>query len=367
MKKSSALYGICACFMICAFLQAPASMLAASQESIRLWLTGVFPSLFPFMTACGILLRTGAAERIGRLLHPLMHPLFGLSGIAAFPFFLGILSGYPTGAKITAQLYKNGQIDQAQAQQILLFSNNPGVIFLVCTIGAGFFGMPLWGYLLLASVLLSSVATAFIRKFCRKNPPSFPQISCPPLLQTSRSEILSSAVSDAVNTIFLIGGYLILFGTFSEAMKQTGLFHALSEILFFLPLSAGSLQGICSGMLEMTNGAYLMSQSPDSLRLRLTLIAFLVSFGGLSICGQTFGILASVPIRKKDYIKGKLINALCCSLVLYFLFPFFEQNAQKAVPVCFLPTETAFTLSFLWSLPSLFLLGSLCHLLICRK
>ena len=81
-------------------------MLAASAENIQIWLTKVFPSLFPFAAACGMLLQIGAAEHIGHLFRPLVKFLFGLDGIAAFPFFSGILSGYPMGAKITAQLYE---------------------------------------------------------------------------------------------------------------------------------------------------------------------------------------------------------------------------------------------------------------------
>ena len=131
MKKTSFVVSIFVVFLIYSLLRYPSAMLSASAECITLWLTKVFPSLFPFMAACGILLRIGAAERIGRFLTPLMKPLFGLSGIAAFPFFLGILSGYPMGAKITAQLYENKQIDLDEAQHILTFSNNPGPLFLI--------------------------------------------------------------------------------------------------------------------------------------------------------------------------------------------------------------------------------------------
>ena len=169
MKKISVFFGFCACFLIYALLRFPSAMLAASTESIQLWLTRVFPSLFPFMVACGILLRIGAAERMGGLLHPLMKPLFGLDGIATFPFFLGILSGYPMGAKITAQLYENKQITLDEAQHILVFSNNPGPLFLVGTIGAGFFGMPFFGYLLLISSFLGAVLTGILWRFYRKD------------------------------------------------------------------------------------------------------------------------------------------------------------------------------------------------------
>lgn len=368
MKKSSLVLGLCACFLIYALLRFPEAMLAASAASVQLWLTKVFPSLFPFIAACGLLLRIGAAERMGSALRPLMKPLFGLPGIAAFPFFLGIFSGYPMGAKITAMLYEKKLLTLEEAQHILVFSNNPGPLFLIGTIGVGFFGMPVFGYALLLCSFLGAVATGIFWRFRRKSSHPTPHTYPVAVSDFSVTEALSASVADAVNTVLLIGGYLILFGAFSEAMEQTNFFFLLSRLLFFLPLPAETLGGFCSGILEMTNGAYLLSLSPDGLRLRLTLVSFLVSFGGLSILGQTLGVLADIPISKKDYVKGKAMNALFSSLFFYFLYPFFQQYAQKAVPVFSFFTETAFTLSILWFLPSLFFLGVLfCAFLLKRK
>ena len=366
MKKSTMILGFCACFLIYALLRFPQAMLAASAESIQLWLTKVFPSLFPFIAACSILLRIGTAERMGAALRPLMGPLFKLPGIAAFPFFLGILSGYPMGAKITAMLYEKKLITLNEAQHILVFSNNPGPLFLIRTIGVGFFGMPLFGYGLLLCSFLGAMTTGILWRFRRKKASCVSHIYPASNSEVSLTEALSASVSDAVNTVLLIGGYLIIFGALSEAMEQTNFFSLLSRLLFFLPLSTETLQGFCSGILEMTNGAYLLSQSPDGLRLRLALVSFLVSFGGLSILGQTFGVLSSIPVLKKDYLKGKLTNALFSSLFFYFLYPFFEQNAQKAVPVFSSCTETAFTLSFLWLLPSLFFISVFCYAILHR-
>ena len=296
MKKGALLLGSCACFLIFALLCFPAEMLAASAKGVQLWLTKVFPSLFPFLVACGILLRIGAAQRMGAALRPLMQPLFHLPGIAAFPFFFGLLSGYPMGAKLTAQLYEQRQLSLADAQQLLAFSNCPGPLFLIGTVGVGFFGMPAFGYLLWLSAFLGAVATGILFRR-KKSVPTFHSVSVPSC--QTLTEVLSASVADALRTILLIGGYLILFAVLSAAMEQAGLFSLLSRLLFFLPLSTETLRGFCSGILEMTNGAHLLSLSPDGLRLRLTLVAFLVSFGGLSILGQTFGVLAAMPISKK--------------------------------------------------------------------
>ena len=215
MKKGTLLLGGCACFLIFALLCFPAEMLAASAEGVQLWLTKVFPSLFPFLVACGILLRIGAAQRMGAALRPLMQPLFHLPGIAAFPFFFGLLSGYPMGAKLTAQLYEQRQLSLADAQQLLAFSNCPGPLFLIGTVGVGFFGMPAFGYLLWLSAFLGAVATGIL--FRRKKfVPAFHSVSVPSC--QTLTEVLSASVADALRTILLIGGYLILFAVLSAAM-----------------------------------------------------------------------------------------------------------------------------------------------------
>lgn len=360
MRKSSVLLSACVCFFLYALLRYPAPLLACCANAISLWLTKVFPSLFPFLAACGIFLRIGAAERIGTMLRPLTRLLFGLDGIAAFPFFLGILSGYPMGAKITASLYEKKLLSLDEAQRILVFSNLPGPLFLIGTVGVGFFGMPLWGYALLFSSFSGAVLTGILWRFSGNSNPKKSRFFSPQTCTLSLTEILSASVSDAMQTILLIGGYLVLFAAISETLRQSGFFSLLCGLLCFLPLSPTAVQGFFSGLLEMTNGAYLLSSAPDNLRLRLTLTAFLVSFGGLSILGQTFSVLSNVPIQKKDYLKGKFVHALFSSLFLYFAFPFLQTYAQKAVPVFSFCTETAFTLSFLWLFPSLFFLLALC-------
>lgn len=366
MQKLTMICGFCVCFFLYALLRYPAAMLAASADGIALWLTKVFPSLFPFLVACGLLLRIGAAERMGKLLRPVMRPLFGLDGIAAFPFFLGILSGYPMGAKITAMLYEKKRISTEDAAHILVFSNNAGPLFLIGTIGTGFFGAPACGYLLLLCSVLGAVTTGILWRFRRKAKPCArkPYPAAAPL---SPTEALSLSIQDATQTILLIGGYLIFFAALTEALRQTGIFSLLSHLLFFLPLAPQSIEGFCSGLLEMTNGAYLLSLSPDSLRLRLSLIAFLSACGGLSILGQTFGVLAAVPIRKGDYLRGKLCHALCSGAFCWAFFPFFSKYIQKAVPVFFSLTETAFTVSFFWLLPGLFFLYALLRAFLLRK
>lgn len=73
----------------------PAQSFKSAQYGFNLWLTVVFPSLFPFFVASEPLNGTGLVKYAGVLLEPIMRPLFNVPGIGSFAFVMGISSGYP--------------------------------------------------------------------------------------------------------------------------------------------------------------------------------------------------------------------------------------------------------------------------------
>ena len=152
-----------------------------------------------------------------------------------------------------------------------------------------------------------------------------------------------------------------MFAVLSAAMEQAGLFSLLSRLLFFSAAFHGNTARLLQWYSENDKRSASPKPLPDGLRLRLTLVAFLVSFGGLSILGQTFGVLAAMPISKKDYIKGKLINALFSSLSFLFALSVFYPYAQKKF-LRFFAHRNLFLRSFFSGfLPSLFFLAVLCY------
>jgi len=92
---------------------------------IFLWFNVVFPSLFPFFVASEILYRTGFIKAIGILLEPIMRP-FNVPGCGSFAFAMGITSGYPVGAKITASMREEKLLSKTESERLLSFTNNSG-------------------------------------------------------------------------------------------------------------------------------------------------------------------------------------------------------------------------------------------------
>lgn len=337
---------VCICILLVTIFRFPAQMLDSAASAFGLWFQAVLPSLFPFLVACSLLMHMGIAAKCSKLFAPIMRPLFGLSGTCAFPFVLGLLAGYPVGAKMTAQLYEQKQISLSEAQKLLNFCNNPGPLFVVATVGTGFFHTPFWGYVMLCSIALGSVCTGICFRFQKSTPLLISSASIPYTTKVPFGFMLSSAIRDALLTTAQIGGFLAFFSVCNTAMQLCGIYQLLSHLLFFLPVSETFLQGICSGLLEMTNGAHILSTAPDGVLLCLCACVVLLTLGGLSILGQTLGVLQNVPFSIKRYLTAKLCHAAFALMIFRLLYPICAIYAKKAVPVFAPDTVTAFPACF---------------------
>lgn len=113
----------------------PAEALAAARNGLKLWLETLLPTLLPFMILTGILVHTDWITKILQPTAPFFKVVFGLSPGGAYVFLLGLLTGYPMGAKLTADLYYAGKISRQEAEYLLTFCNNPSPAFLITYVG----------------------------------------------------------------------------------------------------------------------------------------------------------------------------------------------------------------------------------------
>ena len=112
MKKKISLLFI---FLLFLFLLCfPAEALAASRDGLKLWLETLLPTLLPFMILTGILVRTDGIIKILHPIVPFFKVVFGLSPGGTYVFLLGLLTGYPMGAKLAADLYYAGKISRQE-------------------------------------------------------------------------------------------------------------------------------------------------------------------------------------------------------------------------------------------------------------
>ena len=113
--------------------------LIAAKNGLSLWANSVVPSLLPFFIATELLSHTNIIHIIGKALNKFMRPIFNVPGEGAYAFLIGLISGYPVGAKIVTKLRQNGLCTKSEGERMLAFSNNSGPLFIVGTVGVSLF------------------------------------------------------------------------------------------------------------------------------------------------------------------------------------------------------------------------------------
>jgi nucleoside recognition membrane protein YjiH len=121
-------------------LAMPDVALEASLRGVAIWWDVLFPALFPFFVLSELMLGFGVVHLFGKLLDPLMRPLFRLSGLAGFVLAMGFVSGYPVGARMTSRLLEQRLIDRDQGERLVIMTTTADPLFLIGVVSVGFFG-----------------------------------------------------------------------------------------------------------------------------------------------------------------------------------------------------------------------------------
>lgn len=307
----------------------PQASLNSAKEGINLWLFVVIPSLMPFFIINDMLIALKIPENISRLFAPIARILFNTSGYGAYVFIMSIFSGYPAGAKITAQLIENNKITAEEGQRILTFSSTSGPLFIIGAVGSGMLNNPIAGYILFISHILGSILNGIITRIFMKGTYINKPISNIENQYKDFNSVLSSAIGNSLVTSGFIGGYIILFSVVIELLNKINFFDTLAYILnkFFIPETAASLiSSTLEASIEISNGCKILSQSGINLSLLLCIISFIIAFSGFSIIGQVFGVIGKTKINLKVYVLTKLshgvLSALSCYAIINLkLFP----------------------------------------------
>lgn len=306
------------------------SNLSAAKSGLVLWANSIVPSLFPFFVATELLSHTNFAYYLGKILNRFMKPLFNIRGEGCFAFIMGIISGYPIGAKIAVNFRKNNICTKEECERLLSFTNNSGPLFIIGTVGINMFGNSTIGFLLLITHLLASLTVGIIFRFWKNNSNSYlasnnSYVNSKDNISLSNlGEIIGNSISSSINTILLIGGFVVLFSVIISILRTSKLIYILADCmqpLFNLLHIPGEFStGLISGILELTNGLSIISNIPcKKISINIIISSFLLGLGGISILLQVWSTIAKSDLSIKPYIYGKLLHS-CFAAFYTFLF-----------------------------------------------
>ena len=341
IKLKKMIIPTCICVFTAFLILFSTDNLVAAKNGLLLWGTSVVPSLLPFFIATELLGYTNVVTKLGKLLNPIMRPLFNVPGIGSYPLLMGIISGYPTGAKIVVNLLNEGLCSKEEAERMIAFSNNSGPLFILGTVGITLFRNSTIGFLLLITHILASLSVGLIFRFWKKNSnnnlvSSFNKTNKKEQIDFSNlGDILGKSIMSSIKTVVMIGGFVILFSVVLSILKNSNVISILGQILhpFIRLFGINNLDfstSLISGFLELTNGVMQISSiACKEISINIILCAFLLGFGGISILLQVYSIISKPNISIKSYFIGKLLHGILAALYTYIFItylPIFNFN-----------------------------------------
>lgn len=297
----------------------PISALNGAKTGLLLWFNTVLPTLLPFIILSNFIIRFQVTDYICKIFSPILKRIFRISDIGCYPIIIGILSGYPMGAKTCSDLIKEGLLEREEGQYIMLLVGNASYMFLTSFLAVSSLALPGRKYQILIVIYLSSIISATLyRIFSRyqsKNHSTMPDTSSISIAEYAEETPLSMTtvdhcILDGFTTITKVGGYIIMFSVLTQVLS--GLLGAIGPLRFLL-----------LGSLEITIGIYLIASSAMALTKKIVLTITITSFGGFSSLAQIGSVIENSGLSLKSYLHYKIINSIVAfllSLIYVMLF-----------------------------------------------
>jgi len=273
---------------------------SSAQEGMQLCIRTVIPSLFPFFVLSGLINSCLLGQRIS-ILRPLRKFCKIPEGTESL-LVLGFLAGYPVGAQLIAQSYRNGKLSAITARRMLGFCNNVGPAFLFGMLSPLFTRTStvwvLWGIQIASSLITAyilPVKTTEITHFSPSAPVSFPD-----------------TLQNAIRSMASVCGWVIIFRVILGFCNR-----------WFMWLFPIGTQVLFSGTLELANGCISLQKIPQQ-GLRFLLAGTMLSFGGLCVGMQTASVTGNIGTGW--YFPGKVLQTTLTILLSILTEPLIFQG-----------------------------------------
>jgi len=329
------------CLMLIALMAAhPSASLGASLRGVAVWWDVLFPALFPFFVMAELMLGFGVVHFFGTLLDPLMRPVFRLPGVAGFAVTMGLVSGYPVGARLAARLREQEQISRTEGERLVAFVTTSDPIFLIGAVSVGFFHQPALAPLLAAAHYGGALVIGLIfRRYRRREPITRAARTAgvrllPAALAAmhrARSEdgrppgrLLQDAIGSALRLNIVVGGLVVFFSVVMELLARANILGLLDAVLQPLLRGAGLpaplSSAFVSGLFEVTLGAKAAAESGAPLLYRAAAAAWVLSWAGLSVHAQIASIIGKTDIRYAPFLAARAAHGVISAALVFALW-----------------------------------------------
>ena len=256
--------------------------LQGARQGLELCIQTVIPSLFPFFVVSITLTNiiSGCDIRVLRPIYRFCKMPRGSENL----LIIGLLGGYPVGAKCVYDAWKFGQITTIDAKRCLGFCCNAGPAFIFGMCGTLFSELwivwVLWGIHIFSALLVGNILPkngAYTMPITRNKHISLPE-----------------AMAKGINAILSVSGWVILFRVIISFGER-----------WFLWLFPEKWHIIFECILELANGCRALI-SLQSEGMRFILCSVFLSLGGLCVGLQTMSVVRELGTGM--YFPGKALQ-----------------------------------------------------------
>ena len=259
----------------------------------KLFLTKLFPVSFIFFIISSLLVDFGIISFLDNVLH--------IKSTKLYVFTISMISGFPSGAKYTSDLYNKGFISCSDANKLMMFSHFPNPLFIISSLT-----LVIPNRIITRNILLSIIISNFIiMLFCKIDGNKYNDSN---FKKTNFSLSLATGIKSAFEVLCIIYGTSLFFYLISCIILNT---FSFSHIYYVL---------IC-GVFDLTKGIFSVSLL-DSNYLRGIFVLLFICFGSLSIHLQIKSILSDTPINYKYFIFGSILGTLLAFFTFNLLMLF---------------------------------------------
>lgn len=255
--------------------------------SLNMFLTKIFPSLFPTMVMGLLLVKLGIYRII--TFQNLFKRLFRFNEIDTSIFITSLFCGTPSNATFINNYLQKGIISENEALNLLCCTHFINPLFVIGGVGIYIFNSYKIGIIILLMLYLSNLIKAFL---LRNN--FNPYLESNVIKEkVNFKDIFVSIIKESMLNLLVILGIVILFNILIILIKE--IFNLNNTLKIFINI-----------ILEMTSGILSIKTLNINIILKILLAYLSLSFGGLCIWFQTISMITNKNIKYFKYFIFRL-------------------------------------------------------------
>lgn len=261
------------------------------NKTLNICLYTLMPTMFTSIIITQMLIELNFEKYIPKFIIKFFSKIFNINDKDVIIFILSIISGYPNNSKML--------INNKNLNNLILYTNFLNPIFLICTIGNIYLKDLKITIIILISHYLSNILIGVICKNKNIKADYNKDIK----ENKNYLKIYFNIIRNTISSLTNIFANILFFSILISLINNIFTFNSIFKDFIL-------------GLLEFSNGVYLISNLNISLFLKGLFITIIITFGGFSLHMQILSV--NEKIKYKKYLLYRIFNVFL-AIIIYLL------------------------------------------------